>query len=185
GREFTQPDFESLCRSAASSKHRGNSIGYRGIGFKSVVGFAEVVHVLSGTLEATFSRERTAREIPQATRVPLIRIPHPLETEDRSRFAVAADRLVEDGFKTVFVFGGLIASHMEAEFAAFDPTSLLFLRNVRQVALKAGVDAIITLWRDGTESGIQLLRLASAEGVSQWSVFERDGIALGFIHDEN
>src|ERR1035437_3989113 len=72
GREFTQPDFESLCRSAASSKHRGASIGYRGIGFKSVVGFAEVVHVLSGELEATFSRERTAREIPQATRVPLI-----------------------------------------------------------------------------------------------------------------
>src|ERR1019366_6594095 len=37
GREFTQQDFENLCRSAASSKLRGPSIGFRGIGFKSVV----------------------------------------------------------------------------------------------------------------------------------------------------
>src|SRR5215207_9572691 len=35
GRPFTRVDFESLCRSAASHKHRGTTIGYRGIGFKS------------------------------------------------------------------------------------------------------------------------------------------------------
>ena len=53
GRCFTESDFESLCRSAASSKHRGESIGFRGIGFKSVVGLAESVHVISGELQAT------------------------------------------------------------------------------------------------------------------------------------
>src|SRR5918997_4111086 len=79
GRPFTRTDFESLCRSAASHKHRGTTIGYRGIGFKSVVGFAETVYVFSGELEAVFSRERTAREVPGASRVPLVRIPHPVE----------------------------------------------------------------------------------------------------------
>ena len=83
GKPFTQVDFESLCRSAASSKSRGNTIGYRGIGFKSVVGFAEKVHIISGGLEATFSRELTARELPEATQVPLIRIPHPLCPNER------------------------------------------------------------------------------------------------------
>lgn len=185
GHPFTPADFESLCRSAASVKHRGASIGYRGIGFKSVVGFAEVVHVLSGDLEATFSRERTARAIPQATRVPLIRIPHQLEATDRVRFGGAVERLNEAGFNTVFVFAGLIASGIEAEFSAFDPTSLLFLRNIQQVELQAGIESIITIRREARKRGRRTLRLATAEGDSQWSVFDGDGVSLGFVHDES
>lgn len=185
GHHFTRVEFESLCRSAASPKHRGTSVGYRGIGFKSVVGFAEVVHVLSGTLEATFSRERTAREIPQATRVPLIRIPHPLETEDRAKFGAAVERLLSNGFKTVFVFAGLIASAIEAEFAAFDATSLLFLRSVRSVDISGTTNSVITLDRKTSESGVQLLHLTSPDGKTLWSVMERDGIALAFSHDES
>ena len=91
GRPFTRADFERLCRSAASSKERGTSIGYRGIGFKSVVGFAETVHVFSGQLEATFSRELTAKEIPEATRVPLIRIPHAVEASQKRKLAGALE----------------------------------------------------------------------------------------------
>lgn len=185
GHHFTAAEFQSLCRSAASSKHRGTSIGYRGIGFKSVVGCAEVVHVLSGALEATFSRERTGREVPQATRVPLIRIPHPLETEDRTKFGAAVERLLDDGFKTVFVFAGLIASAIEAEFAAFDAASLLFLSNVRSVDISATKESVITLGRETSESGTQLLHLTCPDGKTLWSVMERDGIALAFIHDDS
>jgi hypothetical protein len=184
GHCFTRVEFESLCRSAASPKHRGTSIGYRGIGFKSVVGFAEVVHVLSGELEATFSRERTAQEIPQATRVPLIRIPHPLETEDRANFGAAVEQLLSDGFKTAFVFAGLIASAIETEFAAFDATSLLFLRNVRSVNISPAKESLITLDRETSESGTQLLHLNSPDGKTLWSVMGRDEIALAFIHNE-
>ncbi|MBU6401189.1 MAG: DUF3883 domain-containing protein [Verrucomicrobia bacterium] len=185
GHHFTRVEFESLCRSAASSKHRGTSIGYRGIGFKSVVGFAEVVHVLSGELEATFSRERTAREILQARRVPLIRIPHPLETEDRTKFGVAVERLLSDGFKTVFVFAGLIASAIEAEFAAFDATALLFLRNVCSVNISGAAESVITLDRETRKSGFQSLHLTCRAGKTLWSVMERDEIALAFLHDES
>ena len=184
GHHFTAAEFQSLCRSAASSKHRGTSIGYRGIGFKSVVGFAEVVHVLSGELATTFSRERTAQEIPEATRVPLIRIPHPLLPADHAGFAGVADGLLRDGFKTVFVFAGLVGGGIEAEFAAFDPTSLLFLRHVRQVELRGGVDSIVTVRRDATKSGVQSLRLAGPDGVTHWSVLEHDEIAFAFIGDE-
>jgi hypothetical protein len=185
GREFTQADFESLCRSAASSKHRGSSIGYRGIGFKSVVGFAKVIHLFSGELEATFSRELTAQAIPQATRVPLVRIPHPLEPSLRVQLADMLGRLKSDGFKTVFVFTDLIASGIEAEFAAFDPTSLLFLRNIRQVELKSGIEAVITVRREAVDSRTRSIRLASSEGVTKWTVIERDGVALAFVHDES
>ena len=184
GHCFTLSDFESLCRSAASTKHRGATIGYRGIGFKSVVGFAKAVHVLSGDLEATFSREKTAKAIPQATRVPLIRIPHALDAAERAQFGPAVENLNADGYNTVFVFAGLIASGIEAEFAAFDASSLLFLRNVRGVELRAKVDATITIRREAAELGYRTLRLAGAEGISNWSVFDRNEVALGFVHDD-
>lgn len=184
GREFTQPDFESLCRSAASTKHRGTSIGYRGIGFKSVVGFAKVIHLFSGQLEATFSRELTAQAIPQAARVPLVRIPHPLEAHLRTQVAVTLDKLRSDGFKTVFVFTDLIASGIEAEFAAFDASALLFLRHIRQVELQSSVEAVITVRREAVDSRTRSIRLASSEGVTKWTVIEQGGVALAFVNDE-
>ncbi len=152
GRPFSRTDFESLCRSAASAKQRGTSIGYRGIGFKSVVGFAEVVYVFSGDLEASFSRERTAREVPEAAQVPLVRIPHPVEASERARLADALDALAQQGFRTVFAFKDLIASGIEAEFAMFDATSMLFLRHVRQVEIRSAVEEIITARREILDS---------------------------------
>jgi hypothetical protein len=184
GREFTQADFESLCRSAASTKHRGASIGYRGIGFKSVVGFARVTHLFSGQLEATFSRELTMRAVPQALRVPLVRIPHPVEPALRIQLAGTLDKLRNDGFKTVFVFTDLVASGIEAEFSAFDRTCLLFLRHVRQVELKSGTESVITVQREALDSRTRSIRLASPEAVTQWTLIERDGMALAFVHDE-
>ena len=184
GHCFTRDELESLCRSATSSKDRTTTIGYRGIGFKSVVGFADGVHVSSGELEATFSRERTAQEIPQATRVPLIRIPHPLQAADRAKFGPAIDRLLGDGFKTVFVFCGLAASGVDAEFGAFDGTSLLFLRNVSSTFIGGDAGSVITIERKTSEHGLHSLRLRSSGTETLWSLMERDGIALAFIRDD-
>ena len=141
------------------------------------------MHVLSGELAATFSRERTALDIPEASRVPLIRIPHPLLPSDRVPFGKEIDKLNADGFNTVFVFAGLIATGIEAEFAAFDPSGLLFLRNVRQMELRGDIDTLVTIRRENQAPGVRSLRLASVEGSFQWTIMERDDIALGFVHD--
>lgn len=180
GRRFTRADFESLCRSAASSKSRGTSIGYRGIGFKSVVGFARTIHLVSGDLEATFSKELTAKDIPQATRVPLIRIPHPLEETDRSRFSAALDRLKDDALATIFVFDHLLAGVIENEFSVFDPTALLFLRNVRHVEMRTDTEAVITVRREVVDARTRSVRLTSDNGVSLWTVIEEHNIAIAF-----
>lgn len=184
GRPFTRTDFESLCRSAASSKERGTSMGYRGIGFKSVVGFAQTAHIFSGELEVTFSRERTAGEIPEATRVPLIRVPHPVDTSQRRQISAALNRMAQEGFRTTFAFTDLLASGIEAEFAAFDPTSLLFLRNIRQVELRSNVEEVITARREAVNAQMRSIRLASSSGTSLWEVVERDEVALAFSKDE-
>lgn len=184
GRSFNRTDFESLCRSAASHKHRGTSIGYRGIGFKSVVGFAETIYVFSGELEATFSRERTAEEIPEASRVPLVRVPHPVESEERAWMAEAFEAIAQGGYRTIFVFTNLIASGIEAEFAAFDPTSLLFLRHIRQVELRSSIEEMITARRETLDTRSRSIRLASSGGTYLWRVVERAEIALAFAQEE-
>lgn len=185
GRPFTRADFESLCRSAASNKHRGTTIGYRGIGFKSVVGFAQTVYVFSGELEAAFSRERTAEEVPGASRVPLVRIPHPVEARERARMNGALERMVQEGFRTTFVFKDLIASGIETEFSAFDPTSVLFLRHIRQVELRTTIEEVITARRVTLDARTQSVRLAGSSGATLWRVIERDGIALAFSEGED
>lgn len=185
GRLFTRADFESLCRSAASHKRRGTTIGYRGIGFKSVVGFAETVYVFSGELEAAFSRERTAREVPGTSKVPLVRIPHPVEAVERCRVAGALERMAREGLHTAFVFKDLIASGIEAEFAAFDATSMLFLRHVRQVELRSAVEEVVTARRESLGAGTRSIRLAGSGGSTLWRTVERDGITLAFSEGED
>jgi hypothetical protein len=48
GRPFTVHDIEALCRSGSSNKNLGGStIGYRGIGFRSVVNLAKRIYIFS------------------------------------------------------------------------------------------------------------------------------------------
>lgn len=146
GRIFSQQDFESLCRSASSQKVRGETIGYRGIGFKSVVGFSKEIYVLSGDLEISFSKEKTKLEIPNATRVPLIRIPHPLIDEDKKIIKPIHNSLKSEGYTSIFVFTGITANSIESEFNSFEYNSLIFLRNVieTEISLNGLVNTKIT-----------------------------------------
>ena len=80
GRPFTAADAEALCRSASSSKSRGNSIGYRGIGFKSLAAVASTIEVKSAQVTFSFDRDDSvdllaAASKPKAADIPLIRIP--------------------------------------------------------------------------------------------------------------
>lgn len=135
GLTFSQEDFYSLCRSASSKKQRGQTIGYRGIGFKSVVGVADTVHLFSATLQTTFSRQLTRDCLGIDASVPLVRIPHPLAIAPSDPVLLAVQKLEEAGFKTVFVLGGLDIGKIEEEFAQFDADYLLFLRHIGEAVL--------------------------------------------------
>lgn len=135
GNEFSQDDFYSLCRSASSSKQRGTTIGYRGIGFKSIVGMASSVHLISGDLQATFSRELTQESLETDALVPLIRIPHPFSLHDNQTIVEIIEQLKSSGLTTVFILGGLNLDNVKEEFVQFDSDYLLFLRNVKKVTL--------------------------------------------------
>ncbi len=185
GRVFTRDDFEGLCRSAHSSKVRGSSIGFRGIGFKSVVGFTQRIHLFSDKLAVTFSQERTAQQVPQAERVPLIRVPHVPTSAELAPFREELETIQSEGYSTVFVFGDLYAREIEAEFESFDFTSLLFLRRIRQVEFQGYIEELATARRQATGQRVHTVQLATSRGVSSWTVFRDGDIAVAFGHDDS
>lgn len=183
GRLFSESDFRSLCRSASSSKRRGDSIGYRGIGFKSVAGIASRVHLISGDLEATFDRELTRRDVGGDGDTPLIRIPHAMALNGESQVLRHATDLVQSGFNTVFILDGLDRIAVEEELVAFDSDYLIFLRNVEGVDIATPTgQSRYSCARQPAKEGLTI-STTSPTGTMKWWVTQQHGTAAACLMD--
>ncbi|UQX11408.1 sacsin N-terminal ATP-binding-like domain-containing protein [Candidatus Mycobacterium methanotrophicum] len=143
GRPLTSADAEALCRSASSTKRRGgDSIGYRGIGFKSLAAIASRIDIRSSDVAFAFDRNVAALLLGEqsASAVPLIRIPCEIRSADRT-----------DG--ATFTISGRDGG--DAPLDAIDPTSLLFLRHVDRVDINTPERAV-TISVDRDDSGVTL-----------------------------
>lgn len=170
GQAFSRQDFYSLCRSASSSKQRGQTIGYRGIGFKSIVGVAESIHLFSGALQASFSRELTRRCLGADTPTPLVRVPHPLAIDIDDVVLDAVKALQVSGLTTVFVLGGLDSDRINDEFAQFDADYLLFLRNVKQAELTGYITQCYTCTRQNLGLNVREVVITGPDRRSAWRI---------------
>jgi len=159
GWPFSRNDFYSLCRSASSDKKRGQSIGYRGIGFKSVVGMVSEVHLLSESLEATFSRQLSHESLGMDVATPLVRIPHPLALPLDKQLAEKLAKIRAAGFSTIFIFGGIDRTKVEEEFVLFDAEYLLFLRNITEATLTGSQERRYSWGQCGVNGGVNGVRL--------------------------
>lgn len=136
GRPFTLADVESLCRSGSSNKHRGGStIGYRGIGFKSVVNLASQIYVFSGDFKFFFNKTRTQEILESTLDVPLIRIPHQLKDQDSHLQKEASNLSDKNGYTTIFIFQCLINEIPLEELAEFNRSSLIFLKSLKSLKI--------------------------------------------------
>ena len=180
GRPFNIKDLESLCRSASSNKVRGTSIGYRGIGFKSVVSFAKEVHLVSGDFEITFSKELSKKVVPQASKVPLIRIPHVIDKSVKNELADEIRAIQDEGFKTIFIFSGVLANQIDEEYTSFASTTILFLKSIQviKILLSKKVTANIAVV-DENEKG-RFLRVSTTDAISNWFVCSDSNCSIAF-----
>lgn len=135
GRYFSEQDIHSICRSGSSTKRRNsNTIGYRGIGFKSVVNYSKAVHLSSGNVALTFSRALSEKVLYSGVyKVPLIRIPHEFAGTEYAQ-EIASCR--EDGYTTIFIFE-VTSTELDREIATFEETCLLFLNSIETVTFEA------------------------------------------------
>lgn len=180
GRPFSRNDFYSLCRSASSEKQRGSSIGYRGIGFKSVVGMVSEVHLLSESLEATFSRQLSHEILGMDVPTPLVRIPHPLSLPSDAHLAKKLEEIRTAGCSTIFVFGGIDRAKVEEEFALFDSEYLLFLRNITEAALIGAKERHYSCTREALHDHCRGVQIISDDRRSDWQIHSFDCCDIAF-----
>ena len=185
GNCFSQSDFESLCRSSASRKCRGETIGYRGIGFKSVVGVASRVHLISGGLEVTFCRKMTSAEVPSAIKVPLIRIPHELNLRNAIDVESKVRSLLNAGYQTIFIFEDLVARAITMEFSSFESSALLFLKNITEAKLIGCKSQNVVAETNKHSAGCRHVFVKDDESCRQWVVYEKKGISLAAVIEDD
>ena len=183
GRAFSRQDFYSLCRSASSAKQRGQTIGYRGIGFKSIVGVASSVHLFSDDLQTSFSRDLTRLSLGSDTPTPLVRVPHPLALQAADAVFSEVKALQASGLTTVFVLGGLDSDRINDEFEQFVADYLLFLRHVREAVLTGANNRRYTCSRQKTGPGILEVAIAGPERHSAWRIHHVGECDLAFSLD--
>lgn len=161
GRTFDERDLEALCRSGASTKHRkNNTIGYRGIGFKSVVNYSNIVHLYSGDIKATFSKMLTQKEIPEAENVPLIRIPHNFEGNEYIKYIY---EYLRNEYTTIFIFE-VNNNCLLDEIEMFDSSCMLFLRNIKEIIFDSKSRENVFLTRNNQiEDNIKMVQLIGTE----------------------
>ncbi len=185
GREFTEKDLYALCRSGASTKKRkSGTIGFRGIGFKSVVNYAKTVHLISGDIKATFSRDKTRKEIPDIEMVPLIRIPHIFCGEN---FDKEIQKIFENGYTTIFIFETENDS-LENEIQGFNISCMIFLRNLSEIMYYGESER---LWKTSREKVSNISKVITCfDGTEKisWLVFsseENKPCDIAFCYDGN
>lgn len=189
---FSERDFGSLCTSALSSKQRGESIGYRGIGFKSVVNICDSVIVASNELQCAFDRTRTRLLLGTTANVPLIRVPHHLTQEERGLVQSILDKNVD--FATCFVFRGIDKDYLRQEIDSLTNEHFLFLRNLQSIKISTDAQikpkSLVISRTDNLEhqgEGIavtQVLISPSSDGASSsWTVFSQSESSIAFISD--
>lgn len=179
GRLFNEKDILSICRSASSNKRRCSSIGYRGIGFKSVVNIATEIHIISGDLGMTFSRELTKECIPAAIRVPLVRIPHPIRQSVKQSTEEFISTAKKRGYCSFFIFDGTSAKQIEEEYKSIENNSLLFLRNINLVE-NLLINSKISIIKNDIENGASQICLQSANTESRWLLYTKNQCSIAF-----
>lgn len=193
GRDFNKDDLVSICRSGASTKQdRDQYIGYRGIGFKSVVNFSKTIHVLSHDLCFTFSKEQTVKLLQDKNMigdVPLIRVPHVFEETDR--FQSTVDTLKIEGFSVIFIFENIQMDVITSEIKAFSPNLLLFLKNVDTVTIDIDNEPLHYQALRTVNKNILNVLLKEKSTSTSWNVIKSDkhnspeAIALPLNEQEN
>ncbi len=165
GRDFTNEDIKAICRSGSSNKIRGGStIGYRGIGFKSVSNLAKRIYVISGKSRFLFDKELTKKLLNISDDVPLIRIPHNV---DNTIYDEQIEKLkIEYGYTTFFVFENIKEDVIENEFQQFDKSSILFLNYIVTINLINK----IKIKKIKKEMNLKLYKIMENKDFEEWMI---------------
>lgn len=184
GSGFGSRQILAICGLASSSKNAADSIGYKGLGFKSVGEITDTPQIISRNVRFYFDelelRRRvediTERPLPDGNYVPAYATPFNLTQELLGNDAPLVDQLVADGFSTVLrlPFNASVNSERISQFLthAIQPEILLYMTAIGNISLSGttsdftatiqrevnGDTEEVTLWRNEKPRSYLLVR---------------------------
>lgn len=164
GRPFNDADVMAISRSGASEKKRGETIGYRGIGFKSASFLSSDIVIHSNNTTFSFSKKKTAKALDVDFEcVPTIRIPF---LEGSTDYTDIIDSLKTGGYSTLFIFKFSNKEVLQEEIASLNPDLMLFLRHLQEIKVSnMGEDKLLKIVRQATEWGQEISIDANKWGI--------------------
>lgn len=136
GRPFDKTDVIAICRSGASSKKRGNSIGYRGIGFKSSIYLSNDIVIASADTIFTFSKQYCAKVLYSSENsVPTVRIPF-LVTDLEENIEQEIVNIIGQKYNTVFVFKDADFQKFALEMQEINSDVFVFLNHILECKIQ-------------------------------------------------
>ena len=184
GRPFNEKDIMAICRSGASEKQRGNSIGYRGVGFKSATSVSTEIIIHSADAFFTFSKKLCAKILGKdEQRVPTVRIPFLYDESNLTVEVVRAfEKLKKAGFTTFFIFLKPNIEKFTRELDGFDAGWLLFLKQLSDVNIDCGgINKKFTITRKKKTAEETILNIVGRN--EQWYIISKNAISIAFRHD--
>lgn len=182
---FGAEQIRAICGLGRSSKDPRKSIGYKGLGFKSVGEITERPQIMSAGVRFTFDEDRarraveeSARGLREGQRIPVYALPFPLVDSDIDPDLRILAELENEGFRTILRFpfkDGVDRQSVQSHvISTLSPRVLLFLGAVDQLQLRGTSDdfeAHVKRERHGYYSEALLETGGSLE---HWLVFERE-----------
>ena len=155
GRPFNDSDVMAISRSGASDKKRGETIGYRGIGFKSTSFLSSEIIIYSNETTFSFSKSKTAAAIGvNEENVPTIRIPFLV---DDTPYRNIIDTLQDSGFTTLFIFKSSNKNVLQDEIESLSSDLMLFLHHLKEIETQnMGEDKLLRVMRKTKEWGQEI-----------------------------
>ena len=182
GRPFDENDVMAICRSGNSNKKRGETIGYRGVGFKSTTYLTDEILIYSDKACFTFSKKICSQKlsIPEEN-IPMIRVPLLVETTDNS-ILTKVQELEQQGYKTVFVFKNAKIKEFIEELDQVDNGMFIFLNSIEECCIQIGaVSKTISLSRESDKDGCLVSFLGKS--TDAWYIVSHKNTSLGFKYD--
>ena len=182
GRSFDENDVIAISRSGSSSKKRGETIGYRGVGFKSTTYLTDEIIIYSDKTYFTFSKKICSDRISMPVNsIPMIRIPLLIETVD-AEIECEIQELEKNGYNTVFVFRNARLQEFLEEIKQVDTGMFIFLNNIEECRIEmAQYTTQISLQRR-PEGYSQLVEFSNSKN-NAWYIVKHNGTAIGLKYD--
>lgn len=184
GRPFSKSDILAISRSGNSTKTFNQKIGYRGIGFKSVVSISNEVIIHSNSTYFTFSKDvcAAALSLPE-DQIPTIRVPFLLE-KVQNDVSSEIEKIKRNGYSTIFVFRRAAIDIFLDEIQSIHTAHFLFLNNINDcfIFTNEQIKKHYVFHKVQTAEGIQIVGDDSIQK-KEWLLIQRNGISIAFQVD--